>query len=708
MNILQMLPQLNVGGVETGTVDLAKYLVKNGNKCVVVSAGGELVCELESHGITHYKLPLDNKAFWVMFQSAKKLADIIRRDNIDIVHARSRVPAWVGFMACRQTTATFITTAHGHYSRHIFSYMMGWGKYTIVPSSVIGKHMMESFGVPLENIRLIPRSVDLERYVLRAKEEKSKTEFIIGVVGRITPLKGQIYFLKALARVLRSMPYVRAWIVGGVSPGKDNYMEELEVWTRRLGLSHAVEFLGNRRDIPQILAKLDLLVMPSIAEEAFGRVIVEAQASGVPVIATRVGGVLEIIEDGRDGLLVYPKDHEGLADAIVRILKDPGLTSELVQNGRKKVEEKFSLEKMAQDTLKVYSEALSQPRILVIKISALGDAILVIPSFKALKTKFPSSRIICLVGREAREVFQRCPYIDELIICDFNDKDKGLKGLIGLMKKLMRRRFDFCVDLQNNKKSHILSYSTFSPRRYGYDNGKFSFLLNHSIKDTGEPIGPVEHQFQVLKLLGISYSGEKLELWPSQEDRRFAESFLQEYWLGKEKLIGINIGASPRWESKRWLPKRFAKLCDELAKKDYRVLLTGSANDAPFAKMILEHTKTKPICAVAVTTLMQLACLIQKCDCYVTSDSAPLHVAAAMKTPFVALFGPTDPKRHCPQADHFAIVQKNCPPSRSGGEAGPPCYKTRCRRKTNMCMEEITVDDVLTAIENLLVSSKKI
>jgi lipopolysaccharide heptosyltransferase II len=692
MNILQVVPQLNVGGVETGTVDLAKYLAENGHKCVVVSAGGDLVRELEACGIRHYTLPVQSKVFWVMFKAAKQLAAIIKKEEIEIVHGRSRVPAWVGFMACRRTGTQFITTAHGHYTRHIFSYMMGWGKYTIVPSSVIGKHMMEDFGVPLENIRLIPRSVDLKRYPFMPRAPKQKKECRIVVVGRIAPIKGQVYFLKAMAKVLRSMPSVKAWIIGGISPGKDSYMEELEVWTRRLGLSSAVEFLGNRRDIPQLLSQADVLVMPSIAEEAFGRVIVEAQASGVPVVATKVGGVVEIIDDNEDGLLVHPKDHEGLAEAVLKVLRSSELASRLSENGRKKVEEKFTLEKMAQDTLKVYLEALSLPRILVIKISAIGDAILSIPSFEALKKKFPSSKIVCLVGKEARDVFQRCPYIDELIVCDLRGKDRGGRGLARLSKKLMRRRFDWVIDLQNSRISHFLSYATLAARRYGYQNGKWSFFLNRTVKDTGQALAPVAHQFRTLGMLDIVFGQERLQLWPSAEDREFAKIFLEQYWLGKEKLIGINIGASPRWQTKQWLSKNYATLCDKLAKKDYRVLLTGSAYDASFAKTVLKEVKTRPVCAVAQTTLMQLACLIEKCDVFVTSDSAPMHLAAAMHTPFVALFGPTDPARHLPPADRCLALQKGC----------APCYKDHCKKKEHVCMQEISVDDVLGAIERLL------
>jgi lipopolysaccharide heptosyltransferase II len=692
MNILQVVPQLDVGGVETGTIDLAKYLVKGGHRCVVASGGGDLVVELEAAGIKHYKLPLENKAFWVMLKAARKLAVVIREENIDIVHARSRVPAWVGFMATRQAKAAFITTAHGHYSRHIFSYMMGWGKYTIVPSSVIGKHMVEDFGVPLENIRVIPRSVDLGRYTFRGPKERNAKEFLVGVIGRITPIKGQLYFLKALAGVLRASPSVKAWIVGGISPGKDNYMEELEVWARRLGLSETVSFLGNRRDIPEILSKLDCLVMPSIAEESFGRVIVEAQAIGVPVVATKVGGIVEIIEDGKDGLLVYPRDHEGLAEAILKILKDPKVAKELVANARKKVEEKFSLEKMGEDTVRVYRETLEKPRLLVIKISAIGDAILAVPSFRALRKKFPSAHITCLVGQQAKDVFQRCPYMDELIVCDFKQKDRGGRGLWRLSKKLVRRRFDLVIDLQNNKKSHFLSYMSFAPERYGYHNGKLSFLLNHKIKDPGDSIGPVEHQFRVLKMLDILDDDKRLEIWPSEEDKAFADNFLAGHNADPQWLIGINIGVSPRWESKRWLGRRFVQLCDELSQEGFQVLLTGGPSDAPFAKSILAGMKSKPLCAVAQTTLMQLASLIGKCRAFVTSDSAPLHVAIAMGTPVVALFGPTDARRHMPPASAAIVLQKGC----------LPCYEEACKKRNHLCMTKIGVDDVMRAIEQLL------
>lgn len=698
MNILQILPKLDVGGVETGTVDLAKYLVEKGHRCVVISAGGALVKELEASGIRHYELPVDHKFFGVMLKTASQVADIVRKENIDLIHARSRVPAWIGFMASQKTNTALVTTAHGYYSRHVFSAMMGWGKYTVVPSSVIGRHMVEDFGVPLKNIRLIARSVDLNRFVYRPPSLEAKKAPVVVVIGRVTPIKGQLYFLKAFAKVLRSVSFVKAWIVGGVSPGKEHYMEELQGWVRRLGLKDSVSFLGNRRDIPELLVQSDLLVMPSIAQEAFGRVIVEAQASGVPVIATKVGGVVEVIDDQKTGLLVYPRDVEGLAEAMIRLLEDPVFAHDVATRARKNVEEKYSLEKMAQDTLAVYEEALAQKRILVIKLSALGDAVLIIPSLKALKRKYPFSQITCLTSIATKEVFQRCPYIDELIVCDFKGKDRGLKGFWFLILKLLRRRFDFVVDFQNNKISHILSYATMSAARYGYNNGKLGFLMNKALKyDKSHSMGPLEHQFQLLKMLDIDYNNEELELWPSGEDQKFVDEFLQSYSLGEKKLIGINIGASLRWPSKRWILKNYSLLCERLAEKEYRVVLTGHHHDIPFAKKILKNVKSEPICAVGATSFMQLAALIKRCSFFVTGDSAPMHLAAAMKVPFVALFGPTQAQRHLPLRSASIVLQKGC----------RPCYKGQCPKKTNVCMKQISVEDVIAALEQLMKADKK-
>ncbi|MDD3275130.1 MAG: glycosyltransferase family 4 protein, partial [Candidatus Omnitrophica bacterium] len=299
MKILQILPELNVGGVETGTLDLSRHLVRLGHKSVVVSAGGRLVKDLEAAGAKHYTLPVNKKSIVTMFKMIPKLVDIINQEEIDIVHARSRVPAWIAYFACRRSRAVLITTCHGYYKKHFFSFVMGWAKRVIAISNVIARHMIDDFAVPHDRIRLIPRSVDLEKFRYLDPRDKRKEDFNVGIIGRITPLKGHLYFIKAMAHIYRQVPRLKIWIVGDAPASKESYKEELQVLVRRLGLWHCTEFLGTQRDIPGIMEHLDLVVLSTTTHEAFGRVVVEAQAAGVPVVATRVGGVIDIIEDGK-------------------------------------------------------------------------------------------------------------------------------------------------------------------------------------------------------------------------------------------------------------------------------------------------------------------------------------------------------------------------------------------------------------------------
>ncbi|MDD5730458.1 MAG: lipopolysaccharide heptosyltransferase II [Candidatus Omnitrophica bacterium] len=695
MNILQILPELRVGGVETGTLDLAKYLVKLGHKAVVVSNGGELVKDLESSGALHYKLPVHKKSIFNIIKTIPALVRIIKKEQIQIVHARSRVPALIAYFACRRTKAVFITTCHGYYKKHPFSYVMGWAKKVIVPSNVIGRHMIEDFGLPYDRITLIPRSVDLSRFKYTPLEKRGSATFNVGIIGRITPIKGHLYFIKAMAKAVRDIPNLKIWIVGDAPGSKSAYKEQIEVLVKRLGLWHCTEFLGTQKDIPEILTHLNLLVLATTTQEAFGRVIIEAQASGVPVVATSVGGVVDIIEEGKTGLLVPASDPENMAAAVIRVYKDHGLAKEMSEAAYKKVKEKYDVGIMVRNTVQLYEEAINSKKILVIKFSSLGDIILSTAAIKAIREKYPhGNKISFLVGTGSKDVLLGCPYIDELLVCDLKNNDKGLRGLLKMADKLRKNNFDIVIDLQNNRKSHLLSRLTLALDRYGYDNKKFGFLLNHRIRDDKAPIDPVAHQFRILSMLGMELKEPHLELWPTQEDTRYIQDMLDAEWVSPHhKIIGINISASPRWITKIWPTQHMVRLCEEIGRRDIRVILTGSQNDCARADKLAQSVKNvKLINACAKTTVNQLACLIKRCQVYVSVDSAPLHVAAAMDTPFVAIFGPTDPRRHLPPAKKFVVIRKELSCS--------PCYKSKCRKQK--CMELIKPEEVLAAIDSLL------
>jgi len=696
MKVLQILPALRVGGVETGTVDFARYLVEHGHEAIVVSKGGDLVTDLENAGGKHYQLNVKEKNIFTMLWAMRKLEQILTKEKVDIVHARSRVPAWIAYFVCRKMRIPFITTCHGYYSKQPFSAVMGWSKFVVVPSQVIGHHMIQDFGVLPESIRCIPRSVDLRKFNVVRDDNQSKARPTIAIIGRITPLKGHEYFLRAMTAVVRAMPYVKIWVIGDAPAEKESYMEGLLALTKHLGLSDHVEFLGNRKDIPQLLAQVDTLVLSTVTQESFGRVILEAQAAGVPVVATRVGGVVDLIDEGKTGLLVAPKEPEEMAQAVIKILQDKTLARQMVENAKAKILSHYTLDHMATQTLKVYQELCENLKILVIKLSAVGDVLLITPSLKALREKYPLAKIVCLVGKEARQILQSCPYADELIVYDPQQKHKRWWKLWKLGKVLRQHNFDKVIDFQNNRKSHLLSFLSFCPERYGYRNKKWGFLLSCGIKDDQGPMPAVEHQFRILDEIGVSLSGiPELQMWPSKEDSRYVQEVLDSFWIAPStRLVGVNISASARWLTKNWPIVYIAKLCDLLAVKNVRVFLTGLEKDKETAQKILKSAKSKPIDLTGKTNILQLAALIKKASVFVTPDSASMHVAAAMKTPFVALFGPTDPFRHLPPSSRHKVIylKSDC----------APCYQGQCAIKTHLCMENITPEQVLSDVESFL------
>ena len=708
MHILQILPMLEVGGVETGTIDLARELVKRGHKVTVVSGGGKMVKELADIDVRHIKLPVYKKSFFTALKMVGRLERIIKDGRVDIVHARSRVPAIIAFFATRRTDASFITTAHGYYSTHALSRVMAWGRFVIVSSSVIGRHMIEDFAVPRDRIRFIPRGVDLERFKFNPIDEtRQKTEYRIGVVGRITPIKGHAFFLQAIARVVRIFPKVnpvrkdgdpksrglsngvKVLIVGDAPKSKPEYKENLKTLIRKLNIEEFVEFLGSRHDIPEVMSSLDLLVLPSVGQEAFGRVIIEAGAAGVPVISGRIGGAVDIIENNKTGMLVKPGDIMEMVDSIIKLLKDRPLAKTLAAAARKKVEREYSLTRMAENTIKVYEEACKKKRILVIKIGAIGDVILAVPSIREIRNNFPDAFISVLTGVESRHVLKKCPYIDELIFYDRNGNDTGLRGLLKVSGVVKRKAFDMSLDFQNSRASHIIAWLGAVRKRYGYSNNKFGFLLNNRLKPLKIGAGPVEEQFRVLKKAGINTIGasKRMELWPGKEDFSYVDDFLKNQWMRENQLlVGINVGGS--WNTKRWPLENFARLSDMLAAKDIRVVVTGSKEESDIVKKFTGSTRAKIVNAAGKTTVTQLAALIKKCRVFVTSDSAPMHIASAMNTDFIALFGPTDARRHFEPTEKGLVLQKKV-------DCGP-CYRARC--KNIVCMKKITVDEVFKLV----------
>src|SRR3989344_3110459 len=437
MKIAQILPHLDVGGVETGTVDLAKALKKRGDQPYVISNGGVLVEELVKAGIPHLKLPVHQKSI-PSLRLVREIADFLERERIDIIHARSRVPAWLAYLAVRRTNCDFVTTCHGYYSKHFLSRVMGWGKKVIAISHSIGRRMIDDFGVPPERIALIHRGVDLSRYpFVQTKYDRPKSgPFKIINVGRITPIKGHQEFIRAVHLLSRRFQNFEVSIVGAADDDKASYFRDLKIMVQRLGLSSHIKFLGTRRDIPELLKEADLLVLSSKIPEAFGRVLIEAGACGTAVIASRIGGILDVVNDNENGLLFSPENFEEMAVAMERLLRDRALAKKFSSNLRQKVEREFSLDRMVEKTCQVYDEVKHQKRILVTKLGAVGDLVLAVPSFRMLRKRFPSANISLLVESKLIQLVERCPYLDEIIVFDRSNQKDQWRRLLILGKRL--------------------------------------------------------------------------------------------------------------------------------------------------------------------------------------------------------------------------------------------------------------------------------
>lgn len=700
MRALQLLPSLHVGGVERGVVDLARAMKKRGEHCVVVSSGGELVTELQKIGAPHYALPVHKKTL-LGLALVPKLVEIIRRERIDVVHGRSRVPAWIGWLAARKAGVPFVTTCHGYYKHHPLSTVMGWGKKVIAISNVIARHMVDDFGVSPDRIRLIHRGVDLAQFSASVKKKKQGGPLRIINVGRLTPIKGHVEFLYAVHALKQKLQQpLEVLLVGSEGKGKHKYTDLIKKTLRHLELENCVQMLGTRRDIPELIASSDLLVLPTLVPEAFGRVVIEAGAVGTPVLATRLGGLLDIIDHGQNGMLVDPGDIKGMAGAMFQMLQDPARSAKMAENLRAKVEREFTLDQMVEKTLQVYREAIPEKNILVIKLGAVGDVILAVPSLRMLREKFPQANIQLMVDKRIAGLVSKAPYLNGIIPVDRN-KISEWKYVTKLARRLRSEGFDASVDLQNSKWTHLLAFLGGIPERYGFSRKPFGFLLNRpeSYAKIIEP--PVKNQFRILSKMGVRKLDEALELWTDGSGIDRVERLLGEE-LSREgvRRVGFVVGSSPKWESKRWPAPYFRELAGRLSRElDCKIVLIGAPEDEQAAVWATDFASVVNL--VGKTTLSDLVPLMKKLDVVVTGDTAPLHVAAAVKARIVALFGPTDPKRHMPPANHATVLARTL--------QCQPCYSGTCVIEDKMaCLKKISVDEVFQSVKKHLIAANRL
>jgi len=369
LTVMQLLPELQVGGVEQGTIEIASALVRAGHRALVVSAGGALVPALEATGATHVALPLGRKRPTTLLL-ARELRKIIEREGVDIVHARSRLPAWVGRLALDglppATRPRWVTTVHGPYTVNRYSRVMTSGERVIAISEFIHQYIRRAYpDVDPARITVIPRGVDRARYPRdfvaspqwttqwREEHPSLKRRHALVLPGRLTRWKGQEDFVYLVAKlVARGLP-VHGLIAGGPHPRKRAFERELRRLVAELEIEPAVSFLGHRSDLREVLSVSACAFSLTGEPEAFGRTTIEALSLGVPVIGYDHGGTGEILRSIFPAGVVPVGDVEAAAERCAEFLAQRPVVP---------VIHPYTVERMQTATLAVYAELAASQR----------------------------------------------------------------------------------------------------------------------------------------------------------------------------------------------------------------------------------------------------------------------------------------------------------------------------------------------------------
>lgn len=367
MRVVQLLPELNEGGVERGVVELNRELVKRKIESIVISNGGKLVPQIQKDGGLHVKVNVCSKNLFTAPFRISKLYKAIKKLHPDILHVRSRVPAWMVYFANKFLHVKVVSTVHGFNSVNFYSSIMTKADKTICVSEAIKIYIQKHYKVDDEKISIIPRGVDMGTFNSKNIDshfiEEFKTKYslqnatTITLVGRVTQLKDIESFIKAIALLKKQIPNIKALVVGGVREDKREYFCSLQSLCESLHVKDDVIFTGSQAKVAEIYALSDVVVSSSKKPESFGRSVAEAIALNTPVVATEHGGVKDIIRDGENGYLAPLQNPTMLAQLILK-------AKNLKFDGFCYIQNNFSLQQMVEKTVILY-KSLTPPLILM-------------------------------------------------------------------------------------------------------------------------------------------------------------------------------------------------------------------------------------------------------------------------------------------------------------------------------------------------------
>ena len=381
--IMQILPALDHsgGGVERGTLDVAKYISERGYKSVIVSSGGTMAERFEYKGVLHYKLPIQKKNIYSYFSSRKKFKRILIEVNPSVVHVRSRWPAFC-LNSLIKNKIPLVTTYHGTYNgnnnplKKRYNSLMVEGDRVIAISNFIRKHILHHFPDSRKRLRTINRGIDTDYFNLKKVTQIRKEKFlkdagikedkhIILLPGRLTQWKGHNIAIDAAKIICEKYPDIEfVMLFVGSEQNRTKYLRYLKKKTIDSNLSKNIFFLGTRSDMASIYSLSDVVLSTSVEEEAFGRITAEASSMSKPIIATNLGGSKDIIKHNQTGWLIEKSAPLLLADTIIKVIKkSQNEKDKMGRDARKRIIEEFGLNMMLKRTLEVYKEVYEEKHI---------------------------------------------------------------------------------------------------------------------------------------------------------------------------------------------------------------------------------------------------------------------------------------------------------------------------------------------------------
>jgi len=699
LTILHLLPWLNFGGVERYVIGLSAALQERGHRCIIVSSGGELLPEAQAAGVRHVHMDIHGARG---LTAVPKLARLVENEHVDLLHAHNWTAGTVGNVAARVTRIPYVFTVHGARDPFQRFFVYYWGPKVVAMSAASRDHLINGFHLPPERVALSFIGVDTDRFKPRPPASALMDELLLDAaaprivhVSRFSRGKAEVALgLIAAAPALEEHVAGFQMIIAGAGPLAQEVAVRVDEANRALG-RRAFIFAGGRGDVPDLMSVADVAV-------GTATVALEAMACGRPVVAAGKAGFVGLVTpdtfdaagatcfgDHAAAEVITPGE---LARDVIALLSDPARRRSLGEFGRRMVLESFSLRRAAENVEGIYRDLLggSRPvrRIAAFHLNQVGDLIFSLPTLEALQLRFPEAEIVSVLRPNLVELMQASPYVDGILV-----RRGGLVHEMRLAGELRARDFDVAVAFSQSASTVLQAVGCRASKRIGFVDSDLSFLLNHKVYLRGLPWPAKLARLAVC--MGApapraSYAG-MLAIPPACRER--AKQLLQTCGIDdRARVAAIAPGASARQRHKTWEADRFATVADHLhAAYGATAVIVGGPGDEADAARIAAAMSAPAVNLAGRTSTGELAAILERCAVTVGIDSGPIHVAAAMGTRVVALFGPTDPTRTAPRGEGHEIV--------TAGLACSPCARPCATRE---CMRAIGVEQVTAAVDRIL------